>query len=224
MDSAGPSRSFCIFSYQKRSVNMTRKNRLAKAFSTLCALALILALALPAAAAEPPLNDGAKAVYYAAYQGIVDEINAKYGGGVALRPMDELSEEDWLRPAEFRQLLEDIRNWELHWVTEPSTRSGVSAAKTAAVSAFGRSYTFRVTGRFTTQLSGNRQVFHSIDSLTSSLSSTTGSWRQTGYEHAFLDLSRTCFVTVSGRLTAAAATTTVVFDVEFYCNSTGTVT
>ena len=205
-------------------MNMARKTWIAKFFSTVCVLVLTLALALPAAAAEPPLDDATKAVYYAAYQEIVDEINAKYGGGVELRPMDELSEEDWLKPAEFRQLLEDIRNWELHWVTEPSTRSSVSATKTATASAFGKSYTFRVTGRFTTHLSGNRQVFHSIDSLTSSLSSTTGSWRQTGYEHAFLDLSRTCFVTVSGRLTAAAATTTVVFDVEFYCNSTGTVT
>lgn len=187
---------------------------------------LCLGLSLPAYAVTPDLDEATKAIYYAEYLKIAQEVNQEMDACISVNPMDELSDEDWMEPEEFRAFIEAVAGWTII-CTEPgpNPRSTSSATKSSSISIEGSTYTISITGSFTTQYNQyqDRQFFASCSSITSSYSGGgNGSWTQTGYEAIQIDGGRTYYVDVSGTFKLAAVTfKNKIARAEFYCSSVG---
>jgi hypothetical protein len=190
------------------------------------AVVLCLGLSVPAYAVKPDLDEATKAIYYAEYLKIAQEVNQEMDAYISVNPIDELSDEDWMEPEEFRTFIKAIAGWTIV-CTEPgpSSRSTGSATKSASISVEGSTYTIYVKGSFSTQYDQyrGRQLFTTCNSITSSASaSQNGSWTQTGYEALQTDGGRTYCVDVSGTFKLAAATfENKIARAEFYCSAVG---
>lgn len=185
-------------------------------------------LSVSAFAAELGLDNETKQEYYAEYIKIAEEVAKETELDISVLPMSEFTEEDWRTPEEFRTIITAFANWKIDCVDVGGIQiySSASATKSATITADGRNYTISITGDFETALntSTGRQHFNGINSITSKISGSTGSWKQTGYESKSLDAARTYGITVSGELTVAGAKfRNKLAYVEFYCSSTGVV-
>lgn len=189
---------------------------------------LFCSMAVTANAAPADLDDATKQEYYAEYVEIANEVAEATELDISVLPMDEISEEDWCTPEEFRSLITSVANSQIV-CTAPSEIqpfSTGSAKKNATISANNQTYTISITGSFETNVNSTagRQYFTGINSITSSLSGGVGSWRQTGYEGVIIDAGRTYAITVSGRLTVGNAVfANQTAYVEFYCSATGVI-
>ena len=189
---------------------------------------MVECLSVSAFAAEPGLDPETKQEYYAEYVKIAEEVGKETKLDISVLPINEFTEEDWRTPEEFRTIITAIANWRIECQSAGGIQpySSTSATKSATITANGLHYTISITGNFRTNLntSTNRQHFSGINSLTSKLSGSTGSWKQTGYEANPLDAARTYGITVSGELTVVGAKfSNMLAYVEFYCSSTGAV-
>lgn len=170
------------------------------------------------------LDDETKADYYAEYIKIAQEVNQTLGSQISVNPIEEISDDDWMTPEEFREFIIAIETWNVVCdESGPNERSTSSKTKTDTISVSGKTYTISITGRFTTMLVGSRQVFDGIDSITSSTSGD-GTWTHTGYTSSLLDQRRTYSITVSGTFRIASATfANKLASADFYCGTTGVV-
>lgn len=196
--------------------------------SLMMATILCLALCVPAFATEA-LTEEVKEAYYAEYVRIAAEVSEETELDISVLPMTEFSDEDWRTPQEFRKFITEVAHWNLVCTDIGdgiATYSTASATKTTTVTADDRTYNLSVTGTFQTVLNttAGQQRFGGIDSITSKLTGSTGTWTQTGYEWQSLDSARTYAITISGRLKIAGA---VFYNklayVEFHCNPQGVV-
>lgn len=199
---------------------------LKKVVSLAMVASLCMGLMVSASAAPSELDDETKATYYAEYLKIAAEVNKEMDAYISVNPMDEFAEEDWMTPEEFREFVEAIAGWKIVCTSDATNARSVSATKTCSVTADSRTYTIAVTGTFSTKYSETykRQAFSGINSITSEISGSTGTWTQTGYESSLVDAGRTYCITVSGTLKIAGATfSNKLAYVEFVCSSVGAV-
>ena len=202
------------------------KKKIASIFLTSVVMMVSLGTCVLAAAPEK-IDEKTKEAYYAEYMGIVKEVSEETGSDITLLPMREFAEDDWKTPEEFRDFITEIANWTIVCnETSAIQARALTRTKTDTITADGKNFTISITGTFETMYNSamDRQIFKSCNSVTSSLSSGTGSWRQTGYESDGMDAARTYKITVSGTLTVAGA----VFNNKlatafFYCTATGNV-
>ena len=190
---------------------------------------MVIGMSASASAATLTLDEETKEEYYLEYIEIAKEVSKEAELDISVLPIDEFQEEDWRTPQEFRDFITEVAYWHLTCTDNGDntlTRSTASATKSTTVIADGRSYTLSITGSFKTDLntSVGQQRFSGINSITSKLTGSTGTWMQTGYESQSMDAARTYGVTVSGKLTIAGAVfSNKLAYVEFYCNGQGVV-
>lgn len=190
---------------------------------------MVIGMSASASAATLTLDEETKEEYYLEYIEIAKEVSKESELDISVLPIDEFQEEDWRAPQEFRDFITEVAYWHLTCTDsgdDTLTRSTASATKSTTVTADGRSYTLSITGSFKTDLntSFGQQRFSGINSITSKLTGSTGTWTQTGYESQSMDAARTYGITVSGKLTIAGAVfSNKLAYVEFYCNGQGVV-
>lgn len=190
---------------------------------------MVIGMSASASAATLTLDEETKEEYYLEYIEIAKEVSKEAELDISVLPIDEFQEEDWRAPQEFRDFITEVAYWHLTCTDggdDTLTRSTASATKSTTVTADGRSYTLSITGSFKTDLntSFGQQRFSGINSITSKLTGSTGTWTQTGYESQSMDVARTYGITVSGKLTIAGAVfSNKLAYVEFYCNGQGVV-
>ena len=190
---------------------------------------MAIGMSASASAATLTLDEETKEEYYLEYIEIAKEVSKEAELDISVLPIDEFQEEDWRTPQEFRDFITEVAYWHLTCTDNGDntlTRSTASATKSTTVIADGRSYTLSITGSFKTDLntSFGQQRFSGINSITSKLTGSTGTWMQTGYESQSMDAARTYGITVSGKLTIAGAVfSNKLAYVEFYCNGQGVV-
>lgn len=190
---------------------------------------MVIGMSASASAATLTLDEETKEEYYLEYIEIAKEVSKEAELDISVLPIDEFQEEDWRAPQEFRDFITEVAYWHLTCTDggdDTLTRSTASATKSTTVTADGRSYTLSITGSFKTDLntSFGQQRFSGINSITSKLTGSTGTWTQTGYESQSMDAARTYGITVSGKLTIAGAVfSNKLAYVEFYCNGQGVV-
>lgn len=171
---------------------------------------MVIGMSASASAATLTLDEETKEDYYLEYIEIAKEVSKEAELDISVLPIDEFQEEDWRAPQEFRDFITEVAYWHLTCTDggdDTLTRSTASATKSTTVTADGRSYTLSITGSFKTDLntSFGQQRFSGINSITSKLTGSTGTWTQTGYESQSMDAARTYGITVSGKLTIAGA-------------------
>lgn len=190
---------------------------------------MVIGMSASASAATLTLDEETKEEYYLEYIEIAKEVSKEAELDISVLPIDEFQEEDWRAPQEFRDFITEVAYWHLTCTDggdDTLTRSTASATKSTTVTADGRSYTLSITGSFKTDLntSFGQQRFSGINSISSKLTGSTGTWTQTGYESQSMDAARTYGITVSGKLTIAGAVfSNKLAYVEFYCNGQGVV-
>ncbi len=190
---------------------------------------MVIGMSASASAATLTLDEETKEEYYLEYIEIAKEVSKEAELDISVLPIDEFQEEDWRAPQEFRDFITEVAYWHLTCTdggNDTLTRSTASATKSTTVTADGRSYTLSITGSFKTDLntSFGQQRFSGINSISSKLTGSTGTWTQTGYESQSMDAARTYGITVSGKLTIAGAVfSNKLAYVEFYCNGQGVV-
>ena len=190
---------------------------------------MVIGMSASASAATLTLDEKTKEEYYLEYIEIAKEVSKEAELDISVLPIDEFQEEDWRTPQEFRDFITEVACWYLTCTDsgdDTLTKSTASTTKSTTVTADVRSYTLSITGSFKTDLntSVGQQRFSGINSITSKLTGSTGTWMQTGYESQSMDAARTYGVTVSGKLTIAGAVfSNKLAYVEFYCNGQGVV-
>lgn len=180
------------------------------------------------ASASNGLTKEQKETYYEEYVNITKEAKEKYpDAGLGIVPFDEFKEDEWVKPEEFKKIVEDMAVSEFEPVEDTNKGliqplSTTTASKKVAKKINGLSLTITVKGSFNTQLVNGIQVFGSINSLTSS--SDKGTWKQTGYTPYLIDGLRTYEIDVTGTFIYNGSTTTGNhITTEFHCSSTGVV-
>ncbi len=205
---------------------MKKNNRTKRLFFLVISIVLCFSVSgISAFASE--LSDSQKDDYYAQYLQIIKEVNAlKLGSEVSVAPKDQIAEEDWITPEEFRVLAENMaQTVVVDDMSGISPFSVMSASRTTTVKNGSATATIRISGTFTTQYSSlrDRQVIQSVSSISSSKSLGVGTWTHTGSEHSIGDGGRTCTIYVSGRYTVGSVSADIVASTEFYCTAEGNV-
>lgn len=210
---------------------------------TLLLFIVMCSIPMNVMASDKSLSDDEKNEYYQEYLAITAEVSEEAGFPIRVIPMEEIADEQWVSPEEFRSTLQSAiagSNDSSDPIPAPdsyshpetfdgpmarvSARSTSSGSKKGTIVANNATYQLSITGVFTTQYNSSleRQVFSGLTSI-SSTSADSGSWSQTGYDYYFTDSMRTACVTVAGwykpkdLITEFNRTCTV----EFYCNSKG---
>lgn len=204
------------------------RSKVKKSVAALIMAVLCFGAPVSASAASPELSEEMKQEYYAEYVKIAEEVAKEAELDIEVLPINEFSEEDWRTPQEFRDIITDIANWKIECreMDEVQPYSTTSATKKATLDADGHKYSLSVSGSFDTALNTTtgRQHFQKVNSISSKLSGSSGTWVQTGYESESMDAARTVGITVSGELTVAGAKfKNKIAYVEFYCSATGVV-
>lgn len=192
------------------------------------ALAIVMCLSLSAVAHANfcGLTEDIKTEYYAEYLKIAAEVSKEMEQYISVIPKEEIEDEDWLTPKEFRSVLEAVSSWRIVCnETEPQLHGANGKTKTASILIDNRTYKVSVTGSFITQYKEqyHAQRFCGIECITSKAASN-GTWTQTGYDYNLVELGRTYQITVSGTFEIAAARfENKLAYVEFYCDAKGRV-
>ena len=113
-----------------------------KIITLLLSVALCFSLAVPAFATANGLDDETKADYYAEYIKIAQEVNQTLGSQISVNPIEEISDDDWMTPEEFREFIIAIETWNVVCdESGPNERSTSSKTKTDTISVSGKTYT-----------------------------------------------------------------------------------
>ena len=207
---------------------MKWSNRTKRSFFLVIGIALcfvVLGTSVFAAA----LSDSQRDDYYAQYLQIAEEVNdLKLGCEVNVVPKDQIAENDWVTPEEFRTLAEDMAQTECNPhgpddLGEVSPRSAMDVSETAKIKNDSASATIKISGTFATQLSEYRlrQLIEGVSSVSSAKSSGAGTWEPIGSEYLINDGGRTCTIYTSGKYTVGAVSVNTVASAEFYCSIEG---
>ena len=87
------------------------------------------------------LDDETKADYYAEYIKIAQEVNQTLGSQISVNPIEEISDDDWMTPEEFREFIIAIETWNVVCdESRPNERSTSSKTKTDTISVSGKTY------------------------------------------------------------------------------------
>lgn len=199
----------------------------------LSVLMVMSCIAGPALAVETGLDEATKQEYYNEYVEIAKEISEETGVKISVHPISDFTEEDWLAPEDYRQLITEVATCELRPSGNPVKLDNVPTPESLGVSATyeeefeagGSSHTIAITGVFTTYYDTfhNRQLFEGYQSITSKLVTGFGSWKQRDYEVSLTDSRRVYTFIVSGTFTLASTDVDKIFTVGFYCEPDGAV-
>ncbi|UPW84451.1 hypothetical protein [Lysinibacillus sp. Ag94] len=196
--------------------------KIGKIFTALFAVFIVFSIAGKASASE--LTQKQKESYYNEYVSIIEETNSKYDKDLKIAPIQEFTQEDWKSPEEFKKIVTDMASQE--WVPVPKGNDitpFASSVGTKRVTKYlsGVSVEITVTGSFYTVLSGDRQVFGNIQSITSK--ADKGTWTQLSYSPKLLDLNRTYSIDIGGNFVYNKVTDSTNIHVEFFCTPTGAI-
>lgn len=197
-----------------------RKN-LKRISALLCVFSMMFSTILSVSAAE---DHGVRAAYYEQYGEIVQRLSEETGTKITLLPAEEFEEEDWRTPAQFEEVLRSLVTGGYTVEQTASERSSDKTTKEVSFSNGENSYKISVTGKFETQYNSTskRQLFSSVSSITSKMSSTSrGTWDQNSYSAKKTDSGRTYQISVSGTVREAGTEFDKIVRVEFYCDSKG---
>lgn len=197
--------------------------------SIVCTVLILCSGGITSYAAEidKVLTKRQKQDYYEEYQDIVEKISEEVGTKIELLPLEKFADSDWKTPEQFERSVREIAHssFEFSEETVNISRSSGSATKTGTITCDNTSYNISVTGNFTTQYSSyyDRQMFQNVNSITSKIVGSLGTWNQISYEASKIDAGRTYYIVVSGNLTVAGVRYTKTFNIQFYCDAKGAI-
>lgn len=171
------------------------------------------------------VDDATKEAYYAEYIKIAKEVSKDTGTEISVRPINKLSDTDWITPEAFRHLITEIANWDMHCTNAKDEQLLPTNCmiKTSTIHIDGKNYTVSISGTFATQLNDwtSRQEISGTPSISSNFS-PDGTWTQIGDTYIIQEAGRVCEVIVSGTLDIGAATFhNKLVSTEFYCSAQG---
>lgn len=177
------------------------------------------------ALAATSITSNQKENYYKQYVEIASEVSLLTGQEVGVLPIENFTENDWVSLDEFRENAVNLANCKVDTlISTPSVRGG-SATKDKTINVSGVTDTVSVTGSFETDYysSFNRQMFKSVNSITSDVASSNATWSQIDYDATKQDSGRTYKIVVSGKYTRSGLYTNLFVTVYFYCDSVGAI-
>lgn len=202
----------------------------AKCLMTSVAAFALFMIASVASAATSVLTQVEKEALHRQYVEVVQQVKAEYDGVMLeVAPIEMFAEEDWIAPEDFKELAIDRANMTFEMAPQdPSVSSPFStayASKDGDIKSSSITRTITASGSFETayNATAGRQVFFGINSLTSSLKSGTGTWKQTGYTPRRIDGGRTYAIDLSGTFTLNGLVSGHHIYYEFYCSAEGRV-
>lgn len=177
------------------------------------------------------LTNAEKEALYKEYSTIIEDLTKETGSPVLLVPFNEIEEQDWITPEQFKKdvkaNIESLQNTMTVDKNMSQTRSYNTTATKYFSASFATSKSIRiaVTGSFTTSLNPSigRQVFGSVKSITTKREGGTGTWTYGGYVGSIIDGGRTYVIRITGQVKEGSVTYPVTKDVEFYCSAQGVV-
>lgn len=173
-----------------------------------------------ASAVSLEMTQKQKESYYKQYANIIEKVNSDQDADLELVPIEDFKPDEWIEPQEFEKIATDMA--ELDFVLEPNGDE-LLHTKVFSTSINGKTVSININGNFNTNLfePADRQIFESIDSITSS--SNDLSWEQTGYTARLFDLGRSYVIDIGGEFTYNGITGYRGIYVEFYCSATGAI-
>lgn len=173
---------------------------------------------------QKALTPQQKNQYYQQYAVILRTINSHHPDtDLELVDQKSFKEKDWVTPNRFRKIAEDRVKVKFASTFDFSKKESTSKSKT--IHAKETTFAISITGTFDTALreEAERQVFKTITSMTSTASSSKGTWRQLGYTATLMDGGRTYDVTVGGEFIQHGISSTHNIPLEFYCSAEGVI-
>lgn len=173
-----------------------------------------------ASAVSLEMTQKQKESYYKQYANIIEKVNSDQDADLELVPIEDFKPDEWIEPQEFEKIAIDMA--EFDFVLEPNGDE-LLHTKVFTTSINGKTLSININGNFNTNLfePADRQIFESIDSITSS--SNDLSWKQTGYTARLSDLGRSYVIDIGGEFTYNGITGYRGIYVEFYCSATGAI-
>ncbi len=173
-----------------------------------------------ASAVSLEMTQKQKESYYKQYANIIEKVNSDQDADLELVPIEDFKPDEWIEPQEFEKIATDMA--EFDFVLEPNGDE-LLHTKVFTTSINGKTLSININGNFNTNLfePADRQIFESIDSITSS--SNDLSWKQTGYTARLSDLGRSYVIDIGGEFTYNGITGYRGIYVEFYCSATGAI-
>jgi len=181
------------------------------------------------------LTDEEKRQYYEQYLEIIDRaMQKKTGLSFGVVPIEEYKDEYWITPQQFEN---DVQSWlEEHLATEREkidnmlitpepviTNADGSTTKTTYIYFPNLLKTIEVTGYFETQYNevSKRQLFKSVDNISTTLTYPKGDWVQTSYNVFLIDGGRTYRIRIEGYFDYVGLHYEKAFTIEFNCDGNG---
>ena len=173
-----------------------------------------------ASAVSLEMTQKQKESYYKQYANIIEKVNSDQDADLELVPIEDFKPDEWIEPQEFEKIATDMA--EFDFVLEPNGDE-LLHTKVFTTSINVKTLSININGNFNTNLfePADRQIFESIDSITSS--SNDLSWKQTGYTARLSDLGRSYVIDIGGEFTYNGITGYRGIYVEFYCSATGAI-
>lgn len=184
-----------------------------------------------------PVTDEQKQQYYQQYIEIVEKaMEKKTGLGIEVGPLEDFKETDWVEPAEFEKMIQSIVDSFL--AKERETLAAVSSNLKPAVTHPNGETTkatylyfsdivrgIEITAIFNTQYHAdqNRQLFTSVDAISTKLTPGNGTWEQTFQKATLLDDGKTFSIYIEGLFHLNNITYEKAFTIEFHCDEFGNI-
>lgn len=188
-------------------------------------------------AMSTPITEEQKQQYYQQYVEIVEKaMERKIGISIGVSPMDEFKESDWVEPAEFEKRIQNMVD--AHLAKESEIISAVSSTSKQAVTnvdgvTIKETYIYTsdilkkidVSGHFETKYNTaqNRQLFVTVENISTQLAMAPGTWEQTSYEASLIDNGQKYSIHIEGVFSLNNLEFEKAFTIEFSCDEFGNI-
>lgn len=210
-------------------------DKIPKIIATLAISVSLLGTTTVGSATTISLTEQQKEEYYKQYVEIVDEaMQKKIGINIEVSPMEQFQLEDWIEPKAYETMVQNmvdnhlaIEREKINALTsttnEAVTNLNGETTKTANIYVGGVMPLIEVTGNFETQYNSynDRQLFETLDNISTQVASSSGTWEQTSYEASLIDGGRTYSIRIEGIYSLNDLSFEKAFTIEFYCNEFG---
>lgn len=183
------------------------------------------------------ITEEQKHQYHEQYIKIVEEaMEKKVGISLSVPPMEEFKKSDWMTPKEYETMIQNMIDG--HLKTEREKIATMSSHLKAAVTNMNGETTkstylyfsdilrkIEVTAKFDTQYSAelDRQIFVTVDNVSSKLENSSGIWEQTFYETSLVDDGKKYRIQIEGIFELNNLSFEKEFIIEFNCDEFGNI-
>lgn len=143
------------------------------------------------AATPLDLTQEQKEKYYKEYISIVEKVNTEYNADFVIEPITKFLDEYWVEVKDFEEMLKERINVSFIVSKNNDIYNPSLVPKTVEIHTGSNVAILHFEGSFETQLNSNtpdgRQLFSSMNSISSEIENGSGNWIQTGYDYSTVD-------------------------------------